>query len=151
MKIYANVDTAKGSFRFELFTSAEPDICNHFKNLVMGKPWVHGQTGQLHNEPFYEKITVGSIIEDTALEMPADRWTPLEGKPTFKGPSHTEGSVSLALASKNIMGGRFFICLRPMPQYDSIFPVFGRITDKIETAASLLPGDSINKIWLEEF
>ncbi|MBN2723757.1 MAG: peptidylprolyl isomerase [Deltaproteobacteria bacterium] len=153
MKIHAVCETSKGPFSFELFSSDEPEICDHFISLIRKNTWTDGVTGEQRTDGFFDNSPIGPVIFQTAVAMPNKNFA----APSFDeqninySQKHTEGAVSLARGGDNHLGGIFFICIRPMPQYDNLFPVFGKITKGIETVSLLTEKDTLHRIWLEEY
>ena len=155
MDLYAHFETTKGSFVAKLYKNEVPNIISHFKTLVTGHPaYIHPMFGKT-NKPFYSNLKFHYVSPDAYIQTGCYKGdgtsyiTPEKPYEKTSPFSHISGSLSVARAG-NIEGGQFFICLNPMPHFDGIFTVFGKVEIGLEVVSSIELNDVLLKIWLEE-
>ena len=119
----------------QLFDKDAPVAVENFKRLVGKK--------------FYNETQVHRIIPDTLVQMgdplsrKNDRSTTGTGGPGYTLPAeihrkHVRGSVAMAALppllnpSRASNGSQFYVVLRPMPDLDKDYTVFGQVTGGLE-------------------
>jgi cyclophilin family peptidyl-prolyl cis-trans isomerase len=127
--------------------AAAPETVANFQKLLRHK--------------FYTGLKIHRIIPNTLVQMgdPLSRRSDLSrlgtGGPGYTLPPeihlrHTAGAVAMARLSDNIDPGRrsngsqFYICLKPMPDLDGKYTVFGHVTQGMDilNTLSIQPEDT---------
>ena len=124
----------------DLFDANAPQTVANFKNLVSKK--------------FYNGMAVHRIIPETLvqagdpLSKKKDRAATGTGGPGYTLPAeigrkHVRGSVAMAALPPTLNparlsnGSQFYIVLRPMPELDKDYTVFGQVTQGLEFLDSI--------------
>jgi cyclophilin family peptidyl-prolyl cis-trans isomerase len=120
--------------------SAAPETVANFENLLRHK--------------FYTGLKIHRIIPHTLVQMgdPLSRHNDLSrlgtGGPGYTLPPeihlrHTAGAVAMARLSDQLnparrsSGSQFYICLKPMPDLDGKYTVFGHVTEGMDVLDNL--------------
>jgi cyclophilin family peptidyl-prolyl cis-trans isomerase len=131
----------------ELDESAAPETVANFEKLLRHK--------------FYKGLKVHRVIPHMLVQMgdPLTRFTDRSrvgtGGPGYTLPPeihlrHTAGAVAMSRLGDKVnparrsSGSQFYICLKPMPELDGQYTVFGHVTDGMEVLEelSLEPADT---------
>ncbi|HEX4083620.1 MAG TPA: peptidylprolyl isomerase [Chthoniobacteraceae bacterium] len=103
---------------------------------------------------FYNHLKVHRVIPNTLVQMgdPLSRWSDRSrvgtGGPGYTLPPeiklrHTAGAVAMARLpdalnpARRSGGSQFYICLKPMPQLDGQYTVFGHVTQGMATLETI--------------
>lgn len=131
--------------QLEFFPEAAPNTVANFEKLA--------------NSGFYNGLTFHRVIPGFVSQggCPVGNGTggpgytikcETEGNPH----KHEPGSLSMAHAGKDTGGSQFFIVHDPQPHLNGVHTVFGRVTEGLETARAMKPGDVMTevKVWDED-
>lgn len=131
--------------QLEFFPEAAPNTVANFEKLA--------------NSGFYNGLTFHRVIPGFVSQggCPIGNGTggpgytikcETEGNPH----KHEPGSLSMAHAGKDTGGSQFFIVHDPQPHLNGVHTVFGRVTEGLETARAMKPGDVMTevKVWDED-
>lgn len=131
--------------QLEFFPEAAPNTVANFEKLA--------------NTGFYNGLTFHRVIPGFVSQggCPVGNGTggpgytikcETEGNPH----KHESGSLSMAHAGKDTGGSQFFIVHDPQPHLNGVHTVFGRVTEGLETARAMKPGDVMTevKVWDED-
>ncbi len=161
MRLYAHFNTSRGEFVAELYREHSPKIVGHFISLATGNPpWFDPRSETLQHLPFYRELPfhygeVGAFVQTGCPLGNGRGFLPVPGLAMDEEPtsplSHEVGSLSLASAGGKRMGGQFFLCQAPLPHFDGLFPVFGRVTEGLKRALTLTTADTLHSLWIEEY
>jgi cyclophilin family peptidyl-prolyl cis-trans isomerase len=116
---------------------------------------------KLVKHKFYNGLKVHRVIPHTLVQMgdPLSRYTDRSrvgtGGPGYTLPPeihlrHTAGAVAMARLPDSLNparrsgGSQFYVCLKPMPQLDGQYTVFGHVTEGMDVldAVSIEPADT---------
>ena len=65
--------------------------------------------------------------------------------------SHERGAVAMARSqAPDSASAQFYVALRPLPELDGRYAVFGRVVDGMEVVDAIQQGDRITKAELKE-
>jgi peptidyl-prolyl cis-trans isomerase B (cyclophilin B) len=137
----ATIDTAKGSLILELFAADVPVTVNNFVFLA--------------RKGYYDNTTFHRVIPDF-MAQGGDPTGTGRGGPGYKFADeftkhrHGTGTLSMANAGPNTNGSQFFITYEPQPHLDGHHSVFGQLKYGMEVLKSLVNGDVIERITIEE-
>ena len=137
----ATIETEKGDLVLELFASDVPVTVNNFVFLA--------------REGFYDGTTFHRVIPGFVAQG-GDPTGTGTGNPgysfadEFSGHTHVAGALSMANSGPNTNGCQFFITYTPQHHLDGVHSVFGQLTEGMDVLESLVPGDVITRITIEE-
>ena len=140
-KIYAIIETEKGTMKAELYADATPGTVANFVDLAQ-----HG---------FYDGLTFHRVIPDFVIQggCPIGDGTGGPGytiKCETSAPRqyHDRGVLSMAHAGRDTGGSQFFICLnRENTQHlDGRHTCFGKVVEGIDVIDDIRRGDKIISI-----
>ncbi|MCB9566306.1 MAG: peptidylprolyl isomerase [Myxococcales bacterium] len=154
--LWADIVTARGTLRCELFEADAPKTIANFVGLARGlRPFLDRQEGAWVKRPYYDNTTFHRVIPGFMIQA---------GDPTGTGtgnpgyviedeirPSRTHddaGILSMANRGPGTGGAQFFITLGPTPHLDGKHTVFGKCDEKSAELAddiSLVPRDPSDK------
>ena len=137
----ATIETGKGDLVLELFASDVPVTVNNFVFLA--------------GEGFYDGTTFHRVIPDFMAQGgdPTGTGTGTPGysfADEFSGHTHVAGALSMANAGPDTNGCQFFITYTPQHHLDGKHSVFGQLVEGMDALESLVPGDVIIRITIEE-
>ncbi|MGC9399276.1 MAG: peptidylprolyl isomerase [Anaerolineae bacterium] len=143
-KYEATITTAKGDIVVSLDAAAAPATVNNFVTLA--------QAG------FYNGLTFHRVEPDFVIQGgdPAGNG---QGGPGYVLPpeiglKHVEGAIAMARLPdqgnprRMSSGSQFYITLKPTPQLDGAYSVFGQVTRGMEVVRAIEVGDVIEKITI---
>ena len=139
----AVLETTKGEIVIELYPDSAPKTVTNFKTLIK-RGFYDGLT--FHR---YEKwgIIQGGAPRGDGTGGPG--WTIFD---EFNERKHVTGAVGMARTNKpNSAGSQFYICLKPQPNLDGNYTVFGKVIKGIDAAKKLRAGDKIIRVTLQDF
>jgi len=65
--------------------------------------------------------------------------------------THERGAVAMARSqAPDSASAQFYVALRPLPELDGRYAVFGRVVDGLEVVDAIQQGDRITKVVLKE-
>jgi peptidyl-prolyl cis-trans isomerase B (cyclophilin B) len=141
----ATMETQRGSIRLELDAANAPNTVNNFVFLSC-----HG---------FYDGLGFHRVVRQPApfVIQGGDPRGNGTGGPGYVfadefSPSlrHDAGVISMANSGPNSNGSQFFITLAPAPHLNDRHSVFGRVTSGMNVVNSILQGDRILSVNVEE-
>ena len=137
----ATVKTGKGDLVLELFAADVPVTVNNFVFLA--------------REGFYDNTTFHRVIPDFMAQGGDPTGTGTGGPgyrfaDEFTERTHVTGALSMANAGPNTNGSQFFITYAPQPHLNGRHSVFGQLVSGMDVLKSLVNGDSIISITIEE-
>ena len=125
----AVLETSFGDIVLDLFPNVAPKHVLSFTKLI--------------NMGFYDSLTFHRIIREFLIQGGSPN-----GKPNGKGPwtipaefsntlKHVDGTLAMARPSDiNGASCQFYICLRPYPQIDGKYTIFGHVADSVSLAVA---------------
>ncbi|MEL6675997.1 MAG: peptidylprolyl isomerase [Bacteroidota bacterium] len=141
----AEIHTAKGLIKAELYADATPGTVANFAKLAM--------------DGFYDGLTFHRVIPDFVIQGGCPNGNG-SGGPGYTIPCETQadkqyhdrGVLSMAHAGPNTGGSQFFICHnRENTQHlDRRHTAFGKVFEGLEIVDAIRPGDKIEKIVVSE-
>jgi len=137
----ATIETEKGNIVLELFASDVPVTVNNFVFLT--------------REGFYNGTTFHRVIPDF-MAQGGDPTGTGTGGPGYKFAdeftehTHVTGALSMANAGPNTNGSQFFIIYSPQHHLDGKHSVFGQLVDGMDILKTIVNGDTIVGITIEE-
>jgi peptidyl-prolyl cis-trans isomerase B (cyclophilin B) len=140
MEIRTPGDKALHSVAIEFYPAEAPATVDNFKKLA--------------HKRFYNGLTFHRVFPHTLVQVGdpltahKDRTNVGTGGPGYTllpeiRRKHTAGAVAMARLPDKINpsrlsnGSQFFICLKPMPEYDGQYTVFGRVLYGLDTLDSI--------------
>ncbi|MFC1897446.1 peptidylprolyl isomerase [Chloroflexota bacterium] len=137
----ATIETGKGNIVLELFASDVPVTVNNFVFLA--------------REGFYDGTTFHRVIPDFMAQGGDPTGTGTGGPgyqfaDEFTEHTHVTGALSMANAGPNTNGSQFFITYAPQPHLNNHHSVFGQLVDGMNVLKTLVNGDTIVGITIEE-
>jgi peptidyl-prolyl cis-trans isomerase B (cyclophilin B) len=134
------METAKGPITLELFEDDAPNTVANFISLA--------------ERGFYDGLTFHRV-EPGILIQGGDPKGDGTGGPGYRirdeisSRRHLRGVISMAKTEEpDSAGSQFFITLRPLPSLDGRHTVFGRVTEGLEVAEAIEPGDAIVRVTI---
>ncbi|MBI4668736.1 MAG: peptidylprolyl isomerase [Elusimicrobia bacterium] len=163
--LYAKFETSKGEIVCELFAGKTPVAVRNFGMLAQGvTSWVDPKTGKrTTNKKFYDGLSFYKVIAGVSIEGgdPLENGTGGPGF-TFEDEIHPDlkfdrpGRLALAGDIKpNSNGSRFFITVKPAPEIDGLYTIFGqvvkgqKVVKKISEVKSDEKGKPVRPVMLE--
>ena len=141
----AEIKTAKGSMKVELYEKDAPGTVKNFCDLA--------------KKGFYDGLTFHRVIPDFVIQggCPDGIGT---GGPGYKikceldggNQYHDKGVLSMAHAGKDTGGSQFFVCLsrNSTAHLDRKHTCFGKVIDGVDVIDQIRQGDVIEKIIVSE-
>ena len=135
------VVTDKGTIVIDLARAAAPRTTRALVNLAKKK--------------FYDGLTFHRVVPGFVAQggdPRGDGW----GGPGFLLPCevsplhYLRGTVGMALSGKDTGGSQFFITYSMTPHLDGRYPIVGQVSEGMDVADALLPGDRILSITAEQ-
>jgi cyclophilin family peptidyl-prolyl cis-trans isomerase len=129
------IQTAQGAIRIKLYTNDAPVTVRRFAELV--------QKG------FYNGLTFHRAEPDFVIQGGDPQGTGRGGsgvklKAEFNSRHHLEGTVAMARTSDvNSADSQFYIALKPLPQLDNNYTVFGQVIDGLDVIHKIRAGDKM--------
>jgi len=146
------VETEKGTFEFETYPNEAPKTVKHIVGLVQKR--------------FYNGQRVHRVVPDFVIQMgdPTSRdmtkkeqWgmngsgTPIGAAEFSKLRPHQLGAVAMAHAGDAAKAdSQFYVTLKPTPQLDGQYTVFGKITAGMDVVQKIAVGDRIIRATVKE-
>ncbi|MDQ6843854.1 MAG: peptidylprolyl isomerase [Bacteroidota bacterium] len=137
------IQTKKGTLKFELFDDDAPGTVANFKKLI--------------SEGYYNGLTFHRVIPNFMVQGGCPNGTGTGG-PGYtincetKGSKqqHDRGVMSMAHRGLNTGGSQFFICHnRPNTKHlDGVHTCFGKVTEGLEILDTIQGGDVMEKVVL---
>ncbi len=144
-KLYALIETEKGTMKAELYKDETPGTVQNFVDLA--------------NHNFYDGLTFHRVIPDFVIQGGCPRGDGTGGpgyriKCETSAPRqyHDRGVMSMAHAGKDTGGSQFFIChCRENTQHlDGVHTCFGKVIEGLEVIDDIRPGDRMLSVRIVE-
>jgi len=137
----ATIETEKGDLVLDLFAGDVPVTVNNFVFLS--------------REGFYDGTTFHRVIADFMAQGGDPTGTGTGGPgyrfaDEFTSHGHGTGALSMANAGPGTNGSQFFITYTPQPHLDGKHSVFGQLTAGMDVLKTIVNGDKITRIVIEE-
>ncbi|HNP33496.1 MAG TPA: peptidylprolyl isomerase, partial [Flavobacterium sp.] len=150
--LYAQIVTPKGKILIQLDYKKAPITVANFVTLAEGNnPFV---MEDLKGKPFYDGIIFHRVEKDFVVQG-GDPLGNGNGDPgyTFKdevsGLKHDKaGTVAMANSGPNTNGCQFYITLKPTPQLDGSYNVFGYVIDGMKVVNSIEKNDEMTEVTI---
>ena len=144
----AVVNTEKGIFVIEFYTDSAPIAVENFKKLIGMKFYDGLAFHRIENHPGLN-IVQGGRPKGDGTGGPG--WTIEDEYTKPEQMKHIRGTVAMARSYlPNSSGSQFYICLKPQPHLDGQYTTFGGVIQGMEIVDTLVVGDAITSIRLEE-
>jgi len=139
----AVLDTTEGTIVIELYSDSAPKTVANFKTLI--------------KRGFYDGLTFHRYDENTGIIQGGDPKGDGTGGPgwtipdEFNEQKHVVSAVGMARTSKpNSAGSQFYICLKPLPNLDGKYTVFGKVIKGMDVVKKLRVGDKMMEVKLQD-
>lgn len=135
------VTTTRGSFSYRFKTEQATLTANNVISLA--------------RKNYFDGITIHRVIPDFVAQMGCPRGDGWGGpgydiRCEINTLRYERGAVGMALSGKDTGGSQWFITLSPQHHLDGGYTIFATMTEGMEVADSLLPGDKIISVELVE-
>ncbi|MDA1024659.1 MAG: peptidylprolyl isomerase [bacterium] len=135
------LETEKGTIVFELFADTAPKTVSNFVYLA--------------DEGYFDGLTFHRRVENFVIQGGDPQGTGTGG-PGYRfedelddAYAYDRGIVAMANAGPDTNGSQFFIMLADTP-LPKAYSIFGRVTEGIDVIDSILIGDKMTKVTIEE-
>jgi peptidyl-prolyl cis-trans isomerase B (cyclophilin B) len=142
MKI-AEIETDKGTIRFQLHEDKAPRTCANFEKLA--------------KDGFYDGLTFHRVISDFMIQGGCPRGDGTGGPGyQFEDEFHPDlrhdspGTVSMANAGPDTNGSQFFITHTATPHLDDAHAVFGQVIEGQDVVDAIERGDRMHEVRIVE-
>lgn len=137
----AVIRTERGTIRFVLLDRHAP---GHVKNFV-----ILAENGFFDNLPFH-RVVPGMLIQGGDPKGDGTGGPGWTVKAEFNDRPFVAGTVGMARASDpDSAGSQWFIALRPMPQWDRTYTVFGHVVEGLDVVRAIRKGDRMLEVRIE--
>jgi cyclophilin family peptidyl-prolyl cis-trans isomerase len=140
----ATIRTAKGDIVVTLDAAAAPVTVNNFVTLA--------------EEGFYDGLTFHRVEPEFVIQGGDPTGTGQGGPgyvlPAEIGLEHVEGAIAMARLPdqgnprRMSSGSQFYITLKPTPQLDGAYTVFGQVTEGMDVVNAIEVGDVIEEVTI---
>ncbi|NLE75713.1 MAG: peptidylprolyl isomerase [Chloroflexi bacterium] len=143
----AAISTAKGDIVIELNSQKAPQTVENFVKLA--------------RQGFYNGLTFHRV-EPSLLIQGGDPQGNGAGGPGYDLPAeisdlkHLPGTVATARRGDQVnperrsSGSQFYICLTALPSLDNEYTIFGQVTQGLDVAGKIAPGDKMTTVTISE-
>jgi cyclophilin family peptidyl-prolyl cis-trans isomerase len=144
MNTTGTIETAKGTFTFELYDDATPIAAENFKKLI--------------GQGFYNGLIFHRVIPNFMVQAGCPNGTGTGGpgysikcETSAENQYHDRGVLSMAHRGKDTGGSQFFIChnRQGTQHLDGVHTCFGKLTGGLDFLDDIQAGDKIVKISLD--
>ena len=150
-KIYASIETSKGTIKANLYYDLTPVTVANFISLAEGENKEVSE--QFKGKKYYNGITFHRVIPDFMIQG-GDPTGTGSGSPGYNFKDefidelkhNSAGILSMANAGPATNGSQFFITHKETPWLDGVHTVFGKVVDGQEIVDKVEQGDSIINI-----
>jgi cyclophilin family peptidyl-prolyl cis-trans isomerase len=103
---------------------------------------------------WFNGLTFHRVVPDFVVQDGDPRGDGMGGPgyaiPDEIAPGHyDEGTIGMALSGPDTGGSQWFVTLSPQPHLDGGYTIFGHVTQGMQVAHALLPGDRILRVTIE--
>jgi peptidyl-prolyl cis-trans isomerase B (cyclophilin B) len=147
------LETATGVMEIETYPEEAPKTVARIVELV-NKGFYNGQ--RFHRAEPNFLIQIG---DPTSRDLSKEEWwgRTASGKPIgvaeiTKKRTHVRGAVAMAYPGTNAKGAdsQFYVLLKPHPELDARYTVFGSVIKGMDVADKIRRGDVLRKAYLKE-
>ncbi len=137
----AIIETSRGRIEIDLFREEAPITVANFESLAL--------------KHYFDNLQFMRVVPFFVVQT-GDPRNDQEGGPGYSirceinRRPYERGSIGMALAGKDTGGSQFFIAISPQPHLDGGYTCFGRVISGMQIVDSLVPGDRILRITIEE-
>jgi len=144
-KLYAIIETNKGTITCLLYPQAAPETVANFVTLAKGeKEWTDPNSGEKVKKPLYNGTIFHRVIPDFMIQGGDPQGNGMGG-PGYKFKDEIDetltfsnkGTLAMANAGPNTNGSQFFITLAPTPWLNGKHTIFGRVIDGQDIVESI--------------
>lgn len=141
--LVAVFEQPSGVFRVDLATRETPRLCANFVNLCErgyydGRAWGDFST-------VVRQTGAGSLDAEPAYTLPRE----FAPKLLFDVGGNLCMSNTSEDASARARSTRIFVTVKPQDRWNLVYPVFGRISQGLDVAQRLAPGETISRVRVE--
>jgi peptidyl-prolyl cis-trans isomerase A (cyclophilin A) len=152
-KMFAVMETSKGSFKIELYPDKAPKTVDNFVSLAKGtKEWTDPKSGKKEKKPLYNGTVFHRVIKKFMIQGgdPLGNGTGGPGyefADEFSDLKHdSPGILSMANAGPGTNGSQFFVTVEPTPWLDGKHTIFGHVIEGMDIVKNISeaktgPGD----------
>jgi cyclophilin family peptidyl-prolyl cis-trans isomerase/HEAT repeat protein len=135
----AVIRTGRGEIEMELLFDVAPLTVMNFMTLA--------QKGFFNGLAFH-RVVPGFVVQGGCPR--GDGWggPPWTIRCEYSTERYRRGTVGMATSGKDSGGSQFFITVAPQPHLEARYTVFGEVTNGMELADQLIPGDLIESITI---
>lgn len=135
---HIRVETALGSFTFELFPKEAPNTVANFKALA-GKGFYNGLT--------FHRVIPGFVAQGGDPKGNGAGGPGYHIKAEFNAHKHVTGAVAMARSSDpDSAGSQFYICYGAHPHLDGHYTVFGQVVEGQDVVNRITKGTVMQKV-----
>ena len=146
------LETAKGVIEFETYPEEAPKTVARIVELVK-RNFYNGQ--RFHRVVPNLLVQVG---DPTSRDMSRREWwgragsgKPIGAAEITKKRRHLRGAVAMAnVGDPKTADSQFYIVMRPAPEWDGKYTVFGRVTKGMDVVVRIQPADVLKKASVKE-
>ena len=140
------LETAKGNIEFETYPEEAPKTVAQIVGLVKKN---------FYNGLRFHRVEAGIVqIGDpqTRNMLMKDYWGRIGAAEIAKKRRHERGAVAMAYPGTDARSAdsQFFIDLKPHPEWDGKYAVFGKVIKGIEVADKIQVADVVKKAYVKE-
>ena len=145
--LYARLTTAKGEVMIQLEYQKAPLTVGSFVGLA------EGRMDASKGKRYFDGLTFHRVVADFVIQS-GDPKGDGSGGPGYEFPNEissdlkydAEGVVGMANAGPNTNGSQFFITMKPVPQLDGGYTVFGKVVKGMDVVKKIVQGDKLVKV-----
>jgi len=137
----AVIRTEKGVIKFALLEKYAPRTVANFVMLA---------ERQYFNGLVFHRVVPAVLIQGGDPKGDGTGGPGYAIKAEFNERPHVVGAVAMARAQDpDSAGSQFYICLRPLPELDRKYTVFGMVYEGMDTANAIIRGDRMTEVTIE--
>jgi peptidylprolyl isomerase/peptidyl-prolyl cis-trans isomerase B (cyclophilin B) len=137
----AVIRTDKGVIRFALLEKYAPRTVANFVMLA---------ERQYFNGLVFHRVVPTVLIQGGDPKGDGTGGPGYSVKAEFNERSHVVGTVAMARTQDpDSAGSQFYICLRPLPELDRKYTVFGKVFEGMDAAGAIARGDRMSTVTIE--
>ena len=145
--LYSRLTTAKGEIMIQLEYQKAPLTVGSFVGLAEGR--LNASKGK----KYFDGLNFHRVVPDFVIQS-GDPKGDGSGGPGFEFPNEisndlkydAEGVVGMANAGPNTNGSQFFITMKPVPELDGGYTIFGKVVKGMDVVKKIAQGDKLLKV-----
>jgi cyclophilin family peptidyl-prolyl cis-trans isomerase len=139
-KIYVEVETEKGPFKFRFYPEKAPKTSNRIANLVQ-KGFYDGLT--------FHRVEPGFVVQGGDPTGTGRGGSGENLKAEFNDIPHVRGTMAMARTQDpDSADSQFYVSLGRHPHLDGQYTVFGRVVEGMESVEKIKKGDKMTSVKL---